>query len=170
MIINTVSKKKRAIIYALCALMLLNIPSTFNGFEGPVEILKTILFLFFTIKSSHLFGSIKLEKLLKEADAKTEFLHEDKIYKIDNAQVIKKIEYPYHFTLDLARSVLGFSMKEAKLRTILYHSKNENYFIYTLSASLRVIIEPLSTEQAKKWLYYNDIELYKQIFSEFKEA
>jgi len=161
----------------MCAVTLLIIPGTSTEFKVAItiDILRSILFLFFAFKSINLFGSVKLEKLLKEAAAQTEFLHDKKIYKIDNAQVIKKIEYPYHHALNLAKVVFFDAMKKSKLRTVLYQSQRENYFIYTLymnnlNANLEIIIDPLSTEQAKAWLYHTDIELYKQKFDEFEEA
>ena len=175
MIINTISKEKRAIIYALCATTLLIIPCNSSGFEWLSAILRPILFLFFAIKSNNLFGNIKLEKLLKEADEKTEILHEGKIYKIDSARIIKKIEYTYRPALILAKCVFFDAIKKSKLRTILYQSHKGNYFICTLymtilNENLETIIDPLSTDQAKDWLYHTDIELYKQNFGEFDEA
>lgn len=172
---NIMSPKNRALIYAVCAFMSLNIPYDFNGLEVPLGTLKIILFLFFMFKSNNLFGSIKLEKLLKKADIKREFLRDGKIYKIDNARVIKKLEHPYRPLINLARVVFFDAMKKSKLRTVLYQSQKENYFIYTLyvnnlNENIEIIIDPLSTEQAKDWLYHIDTEIFKELFEGFEEA
>ena len=170
-----ISKKKRAVTYALCAVILFIIPCNFSGFEVEEIILKTLLILFLGIKSRILFLHIRLGKSLKEAADKTEFIHDLKLYKIDNAKVIKKIEYPYRPAVDLAKAVFFDARIKSKLRTVLYQSQKENYFMYTIyinngNDNVEIRIDPLSTEQTKDWLYHTDIEIFKQIFGEFDEA